>query len=385
MVPPAPPQATLLIVDDMPENLAVLGHGLSGRYRVKVATRGEQALEILRSGDPPDLVLLDVEMPGMDGYEVCRQIKADPNTADIPVLFVSARGEVEDETQGFAVGGSDYIAKPIRLPLVFARVESQLTLARQKRVLADLLQTSEAQLQSLRNLEAMRDSLVHMVVHDMRSLLGLVHTFHDYMEEIMFEEPAQLPDLLRQAKGNMMLLIEMAATMLDISRMEAGAMELSLETGPLEGPLQDILTNLEPLKGGRELRFIAPEGPQLAAFDRRLVQRVLLNLVVNAFKYTASKSGVVEVRLLSAGDQVRVEVQDNGPGIPQANLDRVFVLYWQAKDPQNRNTHSTGMGLTFCRMVVEAHGGTIGVSSAPGSGATFWFELPRNGPSPRPS
>ncbi len=121
------PQQRILIVDDAPENIDVLGRALAD-YKRSVALNGEKALQRAMSDTPPDLILLDVMMPGLDGYEVCRRLKADPRTRDIPVIFVTARGEVEDETYGFALGAVDYITKPISLPIVQARVRTQLLL-----------------------------------------------------------------------------------------------------------------------------------------------------------------------------------------------------------------------------------------------------------------
>lgn len=132
------PQATILAVDDVPENLQVLNAVLKDHYRVKVATSGERALALATGAEPPDLILLDVMMPGMDGYEVCARLKEDPRTRDIPVLFVSARDEEEDEARGLALGAIDYIVKPIRPSIVQARVRNHLELKRSRDLLARL-------------------------------------------------------------------------------------------------------------------------------------------------------------------------------------------------------------------------------------------------------
>jgi len=128
-------KATLLIVDDMPENIDVLRGILKEHYKLKIATEGQKALEIANSGQKPDLILLDIMMPGMDGYEVCKKLKENYSTADIPVIFVTAKGEVEDESHGFDVGAVDYITKPVSAPLVLRRVQTQLNLYDNKRLL----------------------------------------------------------------------------------------------------------------------------------------------------------------------------------------------------------------------------------------------------------
>ena len=131
-------QRTVLLVDDVPDNIAILASALATRYRVRAATTGAHALAICRSADPPDLVLLDVIMPGMDGYEVCRQLKESPSTDQIPVMFVTGNASAEDEDRCVAVGGADCLAKPIRAPLLLRRVETQLELVAARRRIAEL-------------------------------------------------------------------------------------------------------------------------------------------------------------------------------------------------------------------------------------------------------
>jgi CheY-like chemotaxis protein len=140
-------RATILIVDDTPSNLDVLRAILGERYALKIATGGERALQIA-AGDPrPDLVLLDIMMPGMDGYEVCRRLKADPATRAVPVIFVTAMDEIEDEAKGFAVGCVDYLVKPVSSPLVLARVATHLKLYQQERHLEALVRARTAEVE----------------------------------------------------------------------------------------------------------------------------------------------------------------------------------------------------------------------------------------------
>jgi putative two-component system response regulator len=141
---------TILAVDDVPENIAVLKGILSNDYKVKVALNGEKALKIALSDTPPDLILLDIMMPEMDGYEVCKRLKADPRTKKVPVIFVSALGEIKDETHGFELGAVDYITKPVSPPIVRARIQSQLALYDQKRDLEDTVRQRTAELNKTR-------------------------------------------------------------------------------------------------------------------------------------------------------------------------------------------------------------------------------------------
>ena len=136
-------KGTVLVVDDSPENIDLLGGVLSQDYKIKVALNGEKALKIAGSENPPDIILLDIMMPGMDGYEVCRRLKSDPKTRDIPVIFITSMSEVEDETKGLALGAIDYITKPIRSPIVQARVKSHLELKEARELLKNQNKTLE--------------------------------------------------------------------------------------------------------------------------------------------------------------------------------------------------------------------------------------------------
>ena len=144
--PPSIPQQTVLVVDDTPENITLMSGILGDHYRIKVALSGEKALSIAQSDKQPDIILLDIMMPEMDGYEVCRRLKANASTADIPIIFVTAMTDINDETQGLSLGAVDYISKPVSPPLVLARVKAQLKLYNQNRYLDDLVQQRTRQL-----------------------------------------------------------------------------------------------------------------------------------------------------------------------------------------------------------------------------------------------
>lgn len=158
----AAPRQTLLVVDDTPDNLTLLADLLKDRYKIKLANGGAKALKLAATAPPPDLILLDLMMPEMDGYEVLRRLKADPATADIPVIFLTARAEVEDERMGLSLGAVDYIHKPISPPIVLVRVENQLIVSSARRVLQDQNAVLEAKVaERTREVELMRDATIH--------------------------------------------------------------------------------------------------------------------------------------------------------------------------------------------------------------------------------
>jgi len=366
-------EQTVLIVDDGPENVALVGSMLRGVCQTRLAGTGEEALEIAFSDKPPDLILLDIMMPGMDGYEVCRRLKADDRTSDIPVIFLTAKTRVEEERIGFDLGAVDYIAKPVSAPIVLARVKTHLDLQCQKR------QLQENYVQ-LRKLEQLRDSLVHMMVHDLRtpltSVIGYLELLKEFETDNWTEEGKELVEIAYRSAET---LVEMISAVLDVSRMESMKMKLNLTECDLTEIAEKAVAKLAPFRKGTQVDLKAPPYPVRATADPDLIARVIQNLLGNAIKF-ASQSVEAKVVIESGDDFVRVSVSDNGPGIPPEYHERIFEKFGQVEARQQGRKFSTGLGLTFCKLSVEAHGGRIGVESAIGRGSTFWFELPASGP-----
>ena len=359
----------VLIVDDTPENISLVSSILKGRYRTKVAINGEKALAIAFSADPPDLILLDIMMPGMDGYEVCRRLKADPSTSDIPVIFLTSKTLEQDEKAGFDLGAVDYITKPISPDIVIARVKTHLDLQKQKKMLQE-------NYKQLVKLEAARDNLVHMIVHDLRGPLTIVIGHLDLLKafeaENLTSEGQEFVEVIREAAET---LAEMIASVLDVSRMESMKVKLNLTECDVVDMCREVMAKLSSLTRDRKLSLMASAMSQKVQADCDLIIRVLQNLLGNAIKFTP-RTGKISV-IVDPGDAcVRVSVQDSGPGIPAEYRDQVFDKFFQVSAREKGHKYSTGLGLTFCKMAVEAHGGRIGVNSEPGQGSVFWFELP---------
>ncbi|MGD0113406.1 MAG: hybrid sensor histidine kinase/response regulator [Armatimonadota bacterium] len=364
------PVPSIIVVDDTPANLHLLTGMLKERgYKVRPVSSGKFALQTAKH-DPPDLILLDIIMPEMNGYEVCECLKADEQLSGIPVIFISALNETMDKVKAFKVGGVDYVTKPFQFEEVQARVATHLELRRQKR----LIQESNEQ---LRTLEKLRDNLVHMVVHDMRTPLTALYGFLQTLERL---EGESLSDQGRQfvqtALASTEDLVEMVSSLLDVSKMEAGEMKLNLTQCELLTIAREALAKVEPLRGDRQLMLSGADEPVTVMADAEIIARVFQNLLGNALKFTPD-GGRVSVGIEPSADAVRVLVQDTGPGIPPEYRERIFEKFGQVEHPANKQRYSTGIGLTFCKLAVEAHGGQVGVDSEEGRGSTFWFTLPR--------
>jgi two-component system, sensor histidine kinase and response regulator len=357
----------ILVVDDTPANLRLMIKILQeGGYTPVPAESGELALQAARSV-PPELILLDVNMPEMDGYAVCERFKAEVALKDIPVIFLSALQETSHKVRAFQAGGVDYITKPFQPEEVLARVQTHLELRRQKRL-------SQENFEALTKLERLRDNLMHMVVHDMRSPLT---TITGYLALLEKREATKLSasglNFIHEARQSIDRLIDMVNSMLDLSRLEAGELTLNRSECDLGDLARPVLDGFEPLRGGRKWTLNPPAQPVKLNADAALISRVIQNLMANAIKFT-SDDGSIRINISVTDHQARVTVADNGRGVPLPFQEKIFEKFGQLESADART--GTGLGLFFCKLVVELHGGRIGVESEMGKGSTFWLTLP---------
>ena len=348
------PVQRILIVDDTPANVLLLVRMLTERgYNPRPVLNGKLALQAVRT-ERPDLILLDINMPGMNGYEVCEQLKADTALKDIPVIFISALSETIDKVKAFRVGGVDYVTKPFQFEEVYARIQTHL---------------------ELHQLEKLRDDLTHMVVHDLRNPLAVLFIFLDILESKEAEKlSASTRNFITLARHSAEELHAMISSILDVSKIGAGALKLQREPCQLAGFIRDLLATLQALPGNRTVTCAALDPALAVTADVALLRRVLQNLLSNALKYTPA-DGEVRVIVTPLSSEIRIAITDTGPGIAPENQEQIFEKFGQVADGKNRQ--GTGLGLTFCKLAVEAHGGHIGVESKLGAGSTFWLTLPR--------
>ncbi len=366
--------ANILVADDTVENLRLLVNMLGGQgYEVRPVTGGRQALAAAER-DPPDLILLDINMPDMNGYEVCAELGRRPALAGIPVIFLTALSEVADKVRAFDVGGVDYITKPFQLEEVQVRVRTHLELRRARRELSE-------NLEKLRALELLRDDLVHMIVHDMRSplmtLIGHLGFVQKDAEKVLTKDSLQdLEAAVHAAK----VVAHMANDLLDVSRLEHSRIPLERLEHDLCTLSRAVVEALAALDPRRVIELVAPEAVHISC-DAELIRRVLENLVGNAIKHTPA-SGRVIVSASATPGGARVTVSDEGSGIPEHAKQRIFEKFGTVATRRDQQYHSVGLGLAFCKLAVSAHGGDIGVTAREPRGSTFWFELPRAEPRP---
>lgn len=329
------------------------------------------------NAEPPDLVLLDVQLPDLDGFEVCQRLRARWPAPEMPVLFVSATRDVQDKVRGFRLGGVDFVTKPFQFDEMVARVETHLDLKRLQQQAASRTRELEAVNERLRKLEAARSSFLSAVVHDLKNPLTPVLKNTEWLLAQSHAEEGESGDVLKDLYLAANHMNRMVLSLLDVARgseavLEPRAVPVRLGTWAAEAV---ALARLHLRSTPTRLCLEVEDG--LACFDPVLMTRVLQNLLDNALKYSPRGTAVrVRVTPLDAGG-LAVVVEDAGTGIPEWARQRVFEPWArieQGEDPYARVSH--GLGLAFCRQAVEAHGGHIHVEDAVPHGARFVIAVP---------
>jgi two-component system, sensor histidine kinase and response regulator len=335
-------------------------------HEVLEADDGPAALACAEA-ERPDVVLLDVVMPRLSGFDVCRQLKTQPELAATPVLLVTGLSRSEDRAAGMAAGADDFLSKPIDTRTAPLRIRNAVRMKRlHDRVRADVKRLEE--------LERLRQSLTQMIVHDMRGPLTGISGYLELMEQRTDGSDAARK-ILRSAGTCTDRLTRMANDLLDVSRLEEGKMPLRVRRSRLDVIAAEAGALLGQAAGDGRFTLVAKSPNITVACDVDLIRRVIANLVGNALRFSPQDKAV-EVSIGFGDGHARVEVSDQGPGIAPKYQQRVFEKFVQLEARREGEVHSSGLGLTFCKLVVEAHHGRIGLCSEVGRGSMFWFELP---------
>jgi two-component system sensor histidine kinase/response regulator len=369
--------ARALIVDDDPTAARLVRKYLQrAGHEVVIRSDGRSGLD-RAIGDPPDLVILDVMLPDLDGLEVCRALRSVAATRDLPVIFLSARSDLGDRVAGLDQGAVDYLVKPFEPEELLARVRAAL----RAKLLQDELRRANAE---LRAADQNRRELVSMLAHDIRGLLGAVASAVEMARTDLEELPGRdAHRFLGIAERNTTELVDLATNLLDNYRLDEGRLRPRLAPVDLAAVAEDVVDRLSGQAQQRDVRLIAVGDPEGVIGDRDLLSRVLLNLVSNAVKFSPP-GGTITIDLdssLSAPgggiDGPVVSVRDEGPGIALEDRARLFERFTPLALPSGRRPVGSGLGLAFCQKVVDLMGGEIWVESEPGRGSTFAFVLPR--------
>jgi two-component system, sensor histidine kinase and response regulator len=375
----------ILVADDVPANVELLYDQLAMLgYRVISAVDGPSAVEMCFA-EKPDLCILDVAMPAgslrvddrSTGFEVCRRLKRDPRTERIPVIFVTALNDTTDRVKAIEAGGDDFLTKPHNRQILSARVRSLLRL----KFATDALDDSY---RKLRELEKVRDDLMKMIVHDLKTPLTSVLAS---LEMALDGDFGTVSDMQRRVLGDAEAkaedLLGLIGDLLEVARIEENAIDLDLTPIAPGAFVAEIVHEWEVRFQQEDAEVfvdVAEDAPVINA-DKGLLKRVFANLIQNALTHTGNG---VEITIMAHKDTatggILFTVADNGPGIPPEYHELIFRKFERAKQPEVPRVRSSGLGLAFCKLAVEVHGGRIWVQSTEGSGSQFHIALPVHPP-----
>ena len=366
---------TILVVDDTEDNLDLLEFALKRKpVQMLRASSGKECLR-LAAQHHPDVILLDIQMPEMDGFETLRQLRASKKSADIPVIFLTAkRKDALSIEEGLLLGAEEYLTKPIDTDELLVRTRS---LVRLKKMEAELERT--------------KADFMAMLIHDMRSPIGGISSILELLEEPLLRGE-QIQDvhkeLLTSAEDATKRLLHLINDMLDLSKFEAGKMNLNREQIHVGNIAEKILKQMHPQfkQKGIQIKLVQENNLPFVFGDANKISQVFANILSNALKFTLA-NGTVQIVIgkmqnstASIGECIWTAISNTGIGILPAELPTIFERYKQGVASEIVQAKGTGLGLAICKLIIEAHGGTIMAESEPGKLTVFRFTLPVHPP-----
>lgn len=353
----------ILIVDDVPDNLKVLSGILKDNgYKVRPVLNGQLALEVAEN-EKPDLILLDIMMPGMDGYEVCRQLKLNPKLNEIPVIFISALNDTKDLVVAFKSGGVDYITKPFQAEEVSARVATHLKISRQSN--------------ELKELNATKDRFFSIIAHDLRGPIGSMMQISELIARKGDVDEDTLYSFLESQKDLSKNTFQLLENLLNWARSNTNQIEYYPEILDVNTIINASVSNITYQANSKDLVVSVSCPDQIQAFaDENMFRSVIRNLLSNAVKYTP-KGGEIHIQISPSENNLAViAIQDTGIGMPPKILENIFRIDSKNNRPGTEGELSNGLGLLLCKEFTEKNKGRIWAESEEGKGSIFSFTIP---------
>lgn len=361
---------SILVVDDNKENLKVVSNFLKAEgYQIALSLNADDARSILND-NKIDLIMLDVMMPGTDGFTLCRQLKKDDRMKEIPVIFLTAKTETADLVEGFQSGGVDYITKPFQKEELIARVNNHVTLANAKN---QILKQAE----QIRRINRTKDRLYSVIAHDIKSPFANISMLISTLAEGYLDAGSEeYNEILQSINSSTQETYALLTNLLQWTRSQTGDLEISPEPITVEELVANTFRFLEPQAEKKEIDLEHKLEENLVMFaDQNMMRSVLQNLVNNAIKFTRT-GGKITVEAAQTDGRVTIKVTDNGIGIPQANLKKLFVDEGQVTTRGTNDEKGSGLGLLLVKEFIQKNGGTISVESEEGAGTAFIISLP---------
>lgn len=372
---------SVLVIDDHEQNRKLVAGQLSAAgFAVREASSGPVGIESCER-DPPDLILLDVLMPGLDGFETCRQLRDLPASRDVPIIFLTSLNDLQTQEKAVESGADDFLTKPFQRTELLIRVRSLIRIKLLQTELRNSYELILDQRNALLRVQGQKDELVAMLVHDLKSPLATISLNLGFLQkapELSVDEQEALDDSVQAAKQ----LETLAINMLSLGRAEGGRWVPTIAQMEIREIVEILARAFKHRLIARRQTlsvFCADQGRMLGDFD--LLRRLVENLLDNCVKYSPAGSAIeIEVRTESDGF-LELRVKDQGAGIPPEFRSRIFEKYVRLERNMQAAAHrSMGLGLAFCRMAAEVHGGRIWVEENQPRGSCFCVRLPVGGP-----
>ncbi len=372
-----------LLVDDLEENLLSL-EALLARDELEIlkARSGEEALELLLQHEVA-LALLDVQMPGMDGFELAEFLRGNERTRHIPIIFVTAgTADAQRRFRGYEAGAVDFIQKPIEADILRSKAEVFFDLCRQRQIVAAQRDALEAATLALQEADRRKDVFIAILAHELRNPVAALHAgMHLLQKRADTDQAAYIRERMERQLAHLRRLVD---DLLDTSRIVEGKISLRKDRIDLATILNSAIeasqTNID--ASGHSFTAQLPEEPVWLVADHTRVAQIVANLLNNAARYTPP-GGAIHLRAGATAEEVHIEVRDNGVGIPREMQERIFQIFAQVEGQQDRATGGLGIGLALVRQLVELHQGAIEVASdGAGFGSTFTVRIPIAGTTP---
>ena len=356
-----PTKGSILIVDDTPANLRLLSQMLAQHgYKVRAVSSGVRALAAVQA-NPPDLILLDIMMPEMSGYEVCERLKMGDQTRDVPIIFISALSTAKDKVEAFGAGGVDYVTKPFQAEEVLARVEAHLTL----RNLQKILQQEVAEL----------DAFAHTVAHDLKNPLSTIGGYADVLAESIADGNPMSPENTQLVASRIVLGVRKMNSIIESLLLLAGVRKREVEFVPLNmaSIVSEVQQRLDAMIDRYQAEIVLPESWAVAMGYDPWVEKIWTNYISNGIKYGGRPPRVTVGATKQNDGSVRFWARDNGDGLSAQDQTRLFIPFERMGQVRVKGH---GLGLSIVMRITERLGGEVGVESELGQGSLFWFTLP---------
>lgn len=365
---PAEARPSILIIDDQPSNLLMLGNALEEEYELRIATSAAMGLELAESTQPA-LILLDVMMPQMDGFETCRLLRGHPQLASIPVIFLTAMSELGSESQGLKLGAVDYITKPIHVEIARQRIRNLV----EREQLRKTAESSAKQIAT--RLVELKQQMLQNIRHELRSPLHAIIGLADVGQRT--QELSKAHHLFEHIQHSGRRLLDVIGIVLDFG--DATSNQLTIDPFPFDGALllRQLAVTWQPRAAARGLRFRVtgiPEFSWICQGDARRLHQVLDQLLSNAVKFTVQ--GGVSLDVAVHPDRAQFCITDTGPGMTQEQLHKAFNPFEQADGSLSRRFGGIGLALPLVEYLVQQMRGTVQVNSTPGQGCRFVVDIP---------